>query len=88
MPAASSDFDDLDALENAAGTLLGELGTVDGHDLGSGEMNIFIFTDDPLAAFKRLKPLMAADFAVAYREVAGDDYTVLFPPGRTKFEVI
>jgi hypothetical protein len=40
MPAASSDFDDLVALENAAGTLLGELGTVDGHDPGRTKFEV------------------------------------------------
>lgn len=69
MPAASSDFDELVALEGQAESLLGDAGVVDGHDLGSGEMNIFVLTDDPLRAFDRLKPLVAADFAAAYREV-------------------
>lgn len=87
-PAASSDFDDLVALEEQAESLLGDAGVVDGHDLGGGEMNIFVLTDDPLRAFDRLKPLVAADFAAAYREVGGEDYTVLFPPGRKQFRIL
>jgi len=30
---------------------MADCSTVDGHDLGSGEMNIFILTDDPHAPF-------------------------------------
>ena len=31
---------------------IGDHGNVDGHDIGSGEMNIFIFTEDPKATFE------------------------------------
>ena len=88
MPAIASDFTVLAALEDEVEKLLGTAGTVDGHDLGSGEMNIFVLTDDPVGAFDRLKPLMAADLSAAYREVAGDEFTVLFPPGRKAFRVL
>jgi hypothetical protein len=52
-PAAS--LDDYDALIAMEDTLEGALaqgnGVVDGHDFGSGEMNIAIHTDAPLEAF-------------------------------------
>jgi len=51
-------------------------------------MNIFVLMDDPVAPFNRLKPLVAADHAAAYREVRGTDYTVLFPPGRKEFRIL
>ena len=37
-------------LEEGIMTSLGNLGQVDGHDAGSGEMNIFILTDQPKVA--------------------------------------
>ena len=49
--ASKEDFDRLVALED---TLIGELddlATVDGHDFGLGEFNIFILTDDPAESF-------------------------------------
>jgi hypothetical protein len=33
---------------------------VDGHDLGSGEMNRFILTDDPDASFAQVKDILKA----------------------------
>jgi len=58
--------DDLDALvrlEEAVVERLGDLGDVDGHDIGRGEMNIFIFTDDPRRAFDRIRPTLTGAFA-------------------------
>lgn len=51
MPAISSALDDLVAFEDEVEKLLGDAGIVDGHDLVSGEMNIFVLTDDPVGAF-------------------------------------
>jgi hypothetical protein len=44
-------FDNLIGFEEALSSLIGETAEVDGHDFGSGEMNIFILTDDPVATF-------------------------------------
>jgi hypothetical protein len=53
---------------------LGDFGTVDGHDMGSGEMNIFLFTEDPKAAFERIKTIPSvashmSNMKVGYREL-------------------
>jgi len=46
LPASSiRDYDEMVEIEEAIITDLGNFGKVDGHDVGSGEMNIFIFTD-------------------------------------------
>ena len=45
------DFDRLVALEDRLIEELGEVATVDGHDFGSGEFNIFVLTDDPSTVF-------------------------------------
>ena len=41
------DFDQLIEIEEMLESTLGNLHEVDGHDFGSGEMNIFIHTNDP-----------------------------------------
>ena len=82
--------DDLDALvrlEEAVAERLGDFGDVDGHDIGGGEMNIFIFTDEPRRAFDRIRSTLVGDFAAAYRQVDANSYVVLFPPGRKHFDV-
>ena len=44
------DFDAMVALEEDIERVLGENHEVDGHDYGSGEMNIFVHTNDPAQA--------------------------------------
>ena len=65
---------------------------VDGHDAGSGEVNIFIRTNAPKEAFDRIRAMLGsrdfwADARVAYREVAKNDYTILWPKGLNEFKV-
>jgi len=45
------DFDQLAILEDKLIGELGSVATVDGHDFGSGEFNIFVLTDEPPTAF-------------------------------------
>ena len=45
LPASSiKDYDEMIELEETIIKGIGSLGKVDGHDAGSGEMNIFILT--------------------------------------------
>ncbi len=45
LPGSSKeDFDELIELEESVRDCIEDLGTVDGHDIGSDERNIFIFT--------------------------------------------
>lgn len=56
LPGLSqSDFEDLIGLEMELRTAVGDLGLVDGHDMGVGEMNIFILTSKPIQVFERAK---------------------------------
>jgi hypothetical protein len=76
-----------DDLEHA----LGDAADVDGWDFGSGEMNIFIYTDEPQAALGPAKAVLEAHGRVsglraAYRDVEGDDFTVLWPETLASFE--
>jgi len=72
---------------------IGDHGNVDGHDIGSGEMNIFIFTEDPKATFERVKnigsiPNHMNNLKAGYREVGEDDFVPLYPEGLDHFSVI
>ena len=57
---SEADFKALISMEGRVDTALGRYASVDGHDFGSGEMNIFIETDRPTETF--------ADAANALRE--------------------
>ena len=45
--SSTGDFDRLMAIEETVRASIGELGVVDGHDIGAREMNIFIWADEP-----------------------------------------
>jgi hypothetical protein len=93
LPASSiRDYDDLVELEDIVAKRLGSVGVVDGHDAGSGEMNIFILTDHPRTAFERIKSFLGTsdfmpDLRVAFREIDKEDFTILHPTGLTDFTV-
>jgi hypothetical protein len=58
---------------------------VDGHDFGSGEMNIFVHSDDPAASFAIVRKEISTEtlglsLRAAYRDFAGDRYTTIWPP--------
>jgi hypothetical protein len=92
-PAASiKDYDALIEIEDALVEKLPDGNEVDGHDAGSGEMKIFVRTEDPKGAFQEVKAILGSrdfwlDARVAYREVAGAKYTILWPKDLTEFKV-
>src|SRR5438309_880897 len=66
------DYDVMVGFETALIDALRDGSEIDGHDAGSGEMNIFISTDRPAEAFAELKVALVAhdlftDIRVAYR---------------------
>ena len=78
----SEDFERLGEIEDRLIENLGEDHLVDGHDFGSGEMNIFIHTNDPRSAFEKARICLSPrqkEFVAAYRELNGEKYTVLWP---------
>jgi hypothetical protein len=89
---STGDFDRLIEAEERIDALLGELGQVDGHDAGSGEGNIFIFTDEPTLAFQKALPCLDERYRdlakAAYREAEGETFSILWPPGLKEFRVI
>ena len=86
------DFDRLTEAEERIAALLGGLGQVDSHAAGSGEGNLFILTDTPQVTLQKALPCLdekVRDLArAAYREVEGDPFTILWPPGLKEFRVI
>jgi hypothetical protein len=81
---SAAHYEALVALEDALVAALGDAADVDGHDIGSGEANIFVLTDNPQDTFAKALPILmsCADFdsmRAAFREVADDVYTVLWP---------
>jgi hypothetical protein len=65
---------------------------VDGHDLGSREMNLFVVTDDPNAFFAQVKEILRAQVyghvcSARYRKADGSRYTILWPKHLTQFDV-
>jgi hypothetical protein len=94
-PSASTaeELDLLVSLENEIRGEIGAHGDVDGHDIGSGERNIFIFTEDPKSAFEHVRkigsiPDHMTDLRVGYRIVGEDDFIPLYPMGLDHFSVI
>jgi hypothetical protein len=94
LPASSiRDYDALIELEDAIIKGLGHLGKVDGHDVGSGEMNIFILTDEPSFAFEHIKKILGTkdfmiDLKVAFRIIGKDDFTILHPADLVHFTIL
>jgi len=83
------DYDAMIALEDELTEELGDSADVDGHDVGSGETNIFILTSDPAATFHRVRPLLERtqhlrSVTAAYRQVDEQCYTVIWPEGSEK----
>jgi hypothetical protein len=85
-------YDAVIEIEDLLIEALQEGSEVDGHDLRSGEMNIFIWTDDPPSTFEqvvaaiRAHPLWAHASA-AFRTEEQDDYTVIWPKGLSDFKI-
>ena len=87
-----SDMDDFNAmirLEDELCHLLRYFAVVDGHDCGRGEMNIFVFTNEPQEAFDRAKIAienfgLLHNMSAAYRLVEGEEHVRLWPVGSTQ----
>lgn len=66
---------------------------VDGHDMGNGEVNIFILTNNPVATFELVKNILQEEKNVlentkaAYRNLGGNSYICLWPSDLTNFNV-
>jgi hypothetical protein len=78
------DFDLLIEIEDKLEDGLGEAGEVNGHDFGSNEMNIFIYSSEPKKCFEKSKRLIEnmddiKRMKAAYRDIDSENFTVLWP---------
>lgn len=79
---ASSDY--IIALETELAAALGDTATVDGHDLRADAINLFVLTADPVASFRRAKPVLQRlelldSVVAAHRFVGGVGFKVIWP---------
>jgi hypothetical protein len=86
------DYDRLVETEDLLIQRLPARNQVDGHDAGSGETNIFILTSDPVSSFEQVKAILEdrdiwATMRAAYREISGDELTILWPKNLMHFDV-
>jgi hypothetical protein len=82
------DYDVLIAMENQLIQTLGEA-AIDGHDMGSGEANIFLRTSDPQETFRQVARLLERtgrlkEVTAAYRRTDEDHYHVLWPDNSSR----
>ncbi len=92
-PAVSlNDYDEMVNVEDLLIERLTKRCKVDGHDFGSNEANIFVHTSDPRRAFEEIRTILSAhklwpDTRIAFRQIDGEEYTVIWPEGATKFDI-
>jgi hypothetical protein len=92
----ASSIDDYDVMVDMEEELIEKLSAgskVDGHDAGSGEVNIFIHTDDPERAFQEVKSFLSrhpgwSGVRAAHRNFEAEDYTIIWPVGLREFDII
>jgi hypothetical protein len=94
LPTTNSlnEYDTIIGIEDLLIEKLTDESDVDGHDAGSGETNIFIYTDNPQRTFEEIIRILSGHtcwpkMRVAYRQADGDKYTALKPKGFVGFSV-
>ena len=65
---------------------------LDGNDVGAGEFNIFLYTDRPREAFEYLRPIVEkveppSEYKVAYRDLKGEEFHIVWPRDLKHFDV-
>lgn len=84
-PWSDRGFDDLMRLEDQLSSLVPS-GSIDGHDLGSNEANIFILTNDPASVLQSCVPVIAqagllSKLSAGFRALDRDEFSRLWPYG-------
>lgn len=85
-------YDRLLSIEETIRNRLGDLGVVDGHDIGSSEMSVFVHTDEPKRAFDRAIKLLGSrrdlqELKAGDRDFDEDEYVAIYPKGLDSFSV-
>ena len=86
------DFDLLIKMEDKLEEGLDSTADVDGHDFGSDEMNIFVYSSAPEKCFEKVRLLLIgmmdiSTMKAAFRHVESEDFTILWPKGLENFDV-
>lgn len=84
-----SSFDEIVAFEDRLIQSLPRTHIVDGHDIGAGTVNFFVYTDSPQAVFRNFRKYMGTNkverkLRAAYRPVDGDTFTNVWPKRDTR----
>jgi hypothetical protein len=92
-PASSVDYDSMISIEDSLIEGLPNDSKVDGHDAGSGQINIFIWTDKPTKTFEDVKSILSSrdawpDILIAYRDVERSEYTALWPKNLKEIKIL
>ncbi len=79
-----SDFDAMMDLEQELASELVDIAEVDGHDMGCGEINIFMLTSAPRIVFEKSKPFLIkrkllSHVKAGFRMVSEDIYIRIWP---------
>jgi hypothetical protein len=87
-----NDYDEMIEVEDQLIERLTKRSKVDGHDFGSNETNIFVHISDPRRAFEEIRTILAghrlwSDSRIACRQIDGNEYTVIWPEGGTRFNI-
>lgn len=84
-------LDKLIELEDEFDARIGNNAEIDGHDIGSGQMNIFIITSNPVETFQIIKNILTKDtlasMKAAYRNIEDKNFICLYPEKLTHFDV-
>ncbi len=91
FPAKLINLDSLVKIEDDFVEIIKD-GEVDGHDIGSEEVNFFILTNEPDNVFKSLKQYLIEEellncLKAAYRPIDGEKFVILYPSSLKKFNV-
>jgi hypothetical protein len=86
-------FDVIEEIENQIESKLISHETLDGHDIGSNEINEFIFTENPIETYNRIvevfeKLEILHLLRVAYRKTNADNYNILWPTEQKEFKIL
>jgi hypothetical protein len=88
-------YGDLDWITETEDRLIEHLmyAVIDGHEIGRGEVNIFILTNNPFATFESVKNILEEESGyfenakIAYRDFKNDTYICLWPANLAEFVV-
>ena len=84
-------YDQLIEMENILDYDLGIGHEIDGHDMGSGQANIFMITNNPEDLLQQIKEILNESelsiVKIAYREESKDEFTIVWPVGEKIFEI-